>query len=75
MEIKINRQIFQVPDGDHMNGKEIISLAGDDAHLDWVLWEVIPGHDDREIDVDDILLMPAGGYRRFFTSPRFITAG
>ena len=58
-----------------MDGKEIASLTGDDAHLNWDLWEVIPGRDDRQIEIDDILPMPGGSYRRFFTTPKFITAG
>ena len=73
MEIQVNRRKFEVPDGEAMAGGAIAALAGDGRG--WVLWEVIPGHDDREVGEYEVLTMPVGGYRRFFTAPRFITAG
>ena len=72
MEIQVNRRKFEVPDGETMVGGAISALAGDGR--DWVLWEVIPGHDDREVGEYEVLTMPVGGYRRFFTTPRFITS-
>ena len=78
MIVKINRQEYEVPDNEPMTGGQIREMAAG-LSMVWprhrVLWEVIPGHQDREIVDADSFTMPQGMRRRFFDSPRFINTG
>ena len=68
--VKVNHTFYRLEDVKWLTAPIIRSLAavGDDYDV----WERVPGHDDRKVDVYSSIAHFPDKLRQFCTAPRFI---
>ena len=72
IEIQIDRKHYEV-EKDEMTGAELRQVPEEPIGPDRDLFEVVPGEDDRKIELDTIVKIRHG--KRFFTAPAHINPG
>lgn len=71
-KIRVDREEFKVSK-ESMTGAELRQLPNPDIPTTRDLFEVVPGHPDRKVELTDAIKIVDG--KRFFTAPAHINPG